>query len=129
MTMTGPPLSAPLLSRQRAVAGVAFWCAGALTLVLALWPRAAEPPGVLGWDKAEHLLAFAVLGLLAAFAFPRLRAPAVIAGLVGFGVFIELAQILPMIGRDGSPFDVLADAAGAVPGVLAQRWLARPRKP
>lgn len=81
-------------------------CASAV-LVLALMPA---PPDALstGWDKANHLLAFAVLGMLARWGWhSHWRWPALLA----FGAAIELlqAQAPP---REASWADLGADALG-----------------
>lgn len=69
-------------------------------------------------DKIEHLLAFASLGLAAAFtASPGLRRTVQsAAGLLLYGGFIELVQTqLPTRSADWA--DVLADGAGVAVGL------------
>ena len=64
------------------------------------------------WDKAQHALAFAALGVLGFAAYPS-RPGRVVSGLVLYGVAIELAQMA--VGwRFGEWEDVLADTAGLV---------------
>lgn len=84
---------------------------------LALMP-APPPQADTGWDKANHLLAFATLTLLAEGAFgPAWRARAgSAAGLLAYGALIELVQSqLPP--RCGEWADLLADALGIVAGL------------
>lgn len=78
------------------------------------------------WDKAQHALAFAVLGVLGLIAFPA-EPKRVVVGLVLYGVAIELAQ-LAVGWRFGEWQDVVADALGVMvawAGVL--RWRHRQR--
>lgn len=105
--------------------------AGLLTVVtwLALEPA---PPEVadLGWDKLNHLCAFAALAVVAAAAFaPRWRAVA--AGLLAYGVAIELLQALTPT-RSAEVADVLADAVGLALGLglfrLARHWAGTGRR-
>jgi VanZ family protein len=63
-------------------------------------------------DKLNHFAAFAVLGLLADYAFPATRfGAAKILALAGYGVAIEAVQTL-LPHRQGSLVDLVADAAG-----------------
>ena len=92
-----------------------FGCAAAV-LYLALVPQPAPVP-LLPWDKAQHALAFTVLGLLGAGGWPA-RFPWVLAGLFGFGCAIELLQHLGGT-RTAELRDVVADSAGlAIAAVL-----------
>lgn len=109
-------------------------CAAMLTVVvlgvgwLALSP--APPPSVdTGWDKLNHLLAFAVLSFIAQGAAERPAAPqpAIVVGLVLYGLGIEVAQTL-VPGRSGQWQDLLANAAGIGLG-CALAWAVWRRKP
>lgn len=86
--------------------------------VLAFSP---DPPTAIdsGWDKANHLLAFAALAFSAEAAFWPLPARRWRNGaaLMSYGVFIELVQTL-IPGRSGELPDLLADAAGIALGLL-----------
>ena len=90
---------------------VLFFSALLSVTVLALLPvEMLSSPVFKWWDKAQHSLAFAVLSLLGFAAFPaRLRQVA--AGLVLYGVALELAQ-LAVGWRFGEWQDVVADATG-----------------
>ena len=82
---------------------------------LALTPA---PPRAIstGWDKSNHLLAFATLMICGRLAWPR-HWPALFAGLLAYGGAIELLQ-LQVPGRDGEWADVLADSIGLALGQL-----------
>lgn len=92
-------------------------------LTLALLPDP-DPRLSTGWDKGNHLLALAVLAFLGCAAL-RGRWLVVTAGLLGYGVLIELLQ-----GLTGHRFaewaDLLADGLGIALGLLAYVLL-RPR--
>ena len=77
---------------------------------LALMPK---PPTTasLGWDKANHLAAFAALTLLAHWGWPKLRWPGLWLALLAYGALIEVAQSFTP-NRSAEAVDVLADAIG-----------------
>ena len=95
---------------------IAFYGTGTLVAVLSLAPAAALQPTAIG-DKVEHVIAYAVLGLLGAASSARgiLRT---ILGLAAFGVLIELLQAFSP-GRSPDVLDVLANIAGASLGCAA----------
>ena len=95
-----------------------FFLAAAAALAAALVPPEDHPPQLLGWDKANHALAFAVLMGLGTLGFPGAAPAAMGLVLVLFGGAIELLQATPLVHRDGDLMDVLADAVG----VLAAAW-------
>lgn len=101
---------------------VAALLAALLALAAALAPIDADvlPLG----DKALHVLAFALIGGLAARG--GARAWAVLAALAGFALLIELAQAWFTAGRSASLLDAAASWLGAGLGVAAAR-LTRPR--
>lgn len=87
---------------------------------LALSPR---PPAVFstGWDKGNHLLAFATLAVAASFgsvAAARRRL-AIALWLLGYGALIEVLQHW-VPGRSSEFADLVADAVGIAFGL----WLA-----
>ena len=80
----------------------------------------------LGWDKLNHVVAFAVLYVLISFSFKKLGTVYRVLLLFAFGLQIEIVQsFLPP--REFSTFDVVADMAGIVVGIVlypfAARWL------
>jgi VanZ family protein len=104
-----------------------FWAAALFALVMALLPH---PPHFQGEpsDKVEHVAAFATLGLLGTFAFPRLSWLRLLVGLSAFGALIEVAQAIPFIHRDSDPIDWIADTiACAVVLLLLRWWIGRAR--
>jgi VanZ family protein len=91
-----------------ALAKAAFWAAALFALVMALLPH---PPAIPGnpSDKVQHIAAFAVLGLLGSWAYPRLSRVRLIVLLSLFGAMIEILQAMPALHRDSDPLDWLAD--------------------
>lgn len=76
-------------------------------------------------DKLEHLGAFFALGLLLDFSFPeRPFGPAKIAGLLAYGVVLELVQSATP-ARDPSFWDMGADALGLLLYALSTPLLRR----
>ena len=98
-----------------------FFAAALFALVMALLPHPPELPGNPS-DKIQHVAAFATLGLLGFYAFPRLSALWLIAALSLFGAFIEIAQAIPMLHRDSDPIDWIADTAACLIIILLLRW-------
>lgn len=95
----------------------------ALLLAVITWlALSPAPPKTVdtGWDKANHLLAFASLAFTAVWALwqrPRQWGWLVLA-LLAYGVFIEIAQsFLPP--READWHDVVADGVGIALGLLA----------
>jgi len=96
-----------------------FWAACGAVMVLSLLPVEQLPPGVFDWwDKAQHALAFWVLGSLGLWAYAA-TSVRVAVGLVVFGALIELAQSATG-WRFGDWQDWLADAVGV--GVAYWVW-------
>lgn len=107
----------------RVVPAVA-WAAG-------IWALSAtpEPPGS-GWaelpmaDKVAHTGLFLVQALLLRLA--GLGAPSALMLAVAWGALDEVHQTR-VPGRTGDPWDLLADAFGAVLGANLVEWVARGR--
>jgi len=109
----------------------------ALLIALTIWFLSSQqtlpqPKGILGWDKLQHLAAFAVLaattGLWITPAFWR-RRPALSLSLVviitaAYGAIDELHQYF-VPGRFSSAWDWLADTLGAFLGAAATLLLMR----
>jgi VanZ family protein len=98
--------------------------------VLALMPA---PPDAtrLGWDKLNHLAAFAALALCAVFGWRDARAArlAWLPALLAYGAAIELLQ-RQVPNRSAEWSDLLADAIGIAAGaLLAEWWLRRHGRP
>lgn len=111
--METPP--SPLLS----IARLLFWSAAIFALVMAILPQVAQLPGNPD-DKLLHIIAFTILVLLAAFAYPRTRLLTLLVGLSAFGAIIEIIQMIPALNRTASLIDWAADtiAAAAVLGCI-----------
>jgi len=92
---------------------------------LALTP--APPKSInLGWDKLNHLAAFAALagaGCLG-FSASRRRQVVILLGLFAYGGAIEICQLF-VPGRSCEWGDLLADAVGIACGTLVAAYLAR----
>ena len=100
-----------------------FGCALAV-LVLAL--ISAPPPMITtGWDKSNHLLAFAVMAWLGCKAFPQ-RVVFTLLGLLAYGALIEILQSLTPT-RSAEWLDFFADSLGLLAGwvlIRLQGWIA-----
>ncbi|MEO8015758.1 MAG: VanZ family protein [Polaromonas sp.] len=92
---------------------LAFGACVLAVLVLALVPTDVPIPST-GWDKSNHLLAFSVMALLGMRAFPG-RTMAVLAGLLAYGILIEVLQSFTP-SRSADWRDVVADAVGLALG-------------
>ena len=103
-----------------------FWAAATFAFIMAVLPHPPELPGHPS-DKVQHIAAFATLGLLAAWAFPRTPALRLLAGLSLFGALIELIQAIPPLNRDSDVVDWVADSATAAL-LLASVRLRRKRR-
>ena len=91
----------------------AFSLCALSVLVLALMPTNVPIPST-GWDKSNHLLAFFVVALLGIRAFPG-RTMAVLAGLLAYGILIEVLQSFTP-SRSADWCDVVADGLGLALG-------------
>jgi peptidoglycan/LPS O-acetylase OafA/YrhL len=107
--------------RSRPVLRLLFWAAALFALVMALIPHPPELPGNPN-DKIQHMVAFATLGLLGSFAYPRTRPVRLIIGLSLFGALIEVLQAIPSLQRDSDPLDWVADTIACAIVVYAVRW-------
>jgi len=90
-----------------------FWCCILAVLILALAPTAPELPST-GWDKGNHVLAFAVLAILGLRAYAP-RVAAIMLGLLAYGGLIEVLQSFTTY-RLAEWGDLLADGIGILAG-------------
>ena len=100
----------------------------AVVAALALTPT--PPEGLsLGWDKLNHLAAFAALAVCAMFGWRDARATrrAMLLALLAYGAAIELLQ-RQVPGRSAEWADLLADGLGIVAGALLAGWWLRRRR-
>ncbi|HET6621395.1 MAG TPA: VanZ family protein [Dongiaceae bacterium] len=100
----------PLIRR---VLSGAFYLASVLVGLLSLAPSAAVPEIPVD-DKTEHVLAYAVLGLLGGVASRR-GIPRLVLGLGAYGAVLELLQAFSP-GRAPEAADAVADIIGACLG-------------
>lgn len=106
------PIIVPLRYTARYIVTILFWSCCTGGLVLALLPADMLTAPVFNWwDKAQHAVGFAILGLLGRVAYPNTRPCKLFAGLLGFGVAIEVAQYIAG-WRFGDPLDAVADGVG-----------------
>lgn len=112
----------PSTSSTQRAARIAFWVAAIFAFVLAVLPHPPRIPGDPA-DKILHVVAFATLGILAAFGFRGRSVRFLFAALAGFGALIEIVQAIPMLNRDSELADWLADMAAAIVALGATRWL------
>ena len=118
-----------------ALNGAAFarpWWRLALLLLLCAvsWlALAPKPPPELstGWDKLNHLLAFATLAGVAAMAYAQ-AGWRVAAGLLAYGGLIEVLQAFTP-SRVADPADLLSDGLGIAIGLLLARGIRRAARP
>lgn len=105
--------------------------AGVLYLTLAPRPfESVRIPLFEGADKVVHFMMFLAMAFAYHFDFRRGKKPVDEARLMGwifvslsaFGGLIELAQWKMRMGRSGDWYDLLADIAGAVYGIILA-WL------
>jgi len=116
------------MARVRPLGPVAFWFTLAVVLGLALWPGQGGARRLFGWDKLEHMSAFATLAVLGRFAFPALARVWLALGLTGFGIAIELLQGIEALNRSASPYDLGANGVGIIAGLVvaaAVAWAVR----
>lgn len=100
------------MSERSILRRLVFAAALVATFIVACLPPA-EATTLGGSDKLDHVVAFAVLGTLAAWAYPRLRLSLILGGLALAGGAIELLQGTAFIGRDAEWADWYGDVAAA----------------
>ena len=96
------------LLRRHAV--TIFWVMVAIIYALAIMP-APQAPDLGAGDKVNHIAAFVVLSLLGRYAHRRDPVWRLGLGLSLFGALIELTQAIPILRRDASFWDWVADSA------------------
>ena len=102
------------------------WIAASAMLVAAVVYASLGPPvpapDVDDFDKLGHLLAYATLAAWFGGLFPRSRYLHVGLALCGLGLALELLQQSMGQGRVGDPWDMAANVAGVVAGLLLGLW-------
>ena len=111
-----------------------LWLAVGLLLLLSVLVGGLLPtvpsPNLPGGDKAEHFLGYLALSAWFTALVQRRRYVLVIVSLLALGAFIEVAQTLMALGREGDWLDMLANIAGVLVGLLValasrESWLVR----
>jgi VanZ family protein len=95
-----------------------FGCLAAV-LVLSLLPGEVRLPDT-GWDKSNHLIAFAALAITGLNTYPQ-RPSQLLLGLLAFGGLVEALQSFTP-SRSAEWLDLLADAVGLLLGWVVWRW-------
>lgn len=93
---------------------VLFWAALVFAVTMALLPYPPHIPSDRLGDKANHMIAFAVLTVLATAAFPAMPRWQRAERLSFLGALIEVAQAIPALHRDCDIRDWVADTAAIV---------------
>ncbi|MFL6728414.1 MAG: hypothetical protein ACJ8E3_01425 [Sphingomicrobium sp.] len=105
---------------------VLFWAATAFAFVMAVIPHPPHVPGEPN-DKIQHIVAFATLSLLGAWAYARAPLLKIAIALSLFGALIEVVQAIPALHRDSDALDWVADTFACALVLLAIRWWRRRR--
>lgn len=101
---------------------VVFWAAASFAFSMAVLPHPPHVP-LSPSDKVQHIIAFATLGLLAAWAYSATPVVQLIVRLSLFGALIEMVQAIPVLHRDSDVLDWLADTFAAGLVLLIVAWL------
>lgn len=102
-----------------------FWAALVFAFVMAILPQPPDLPGEPN-DKVQHIIAFATLAALGAWAYLDASAWLLLGGLSLFGALIEVVQAIPAIHRDSDVKDWIADTvAAAAVLVVVTLWRRR----
>ena len=100
--------------RKRVVARILMWSAVFTAVAMALSPQPPALPIDAYGDKFEHMLAFAVMALLAAIAYPEVPLTRTAERLSFLGSLIEVGQSIPFLHRDCDIRDWFADTAAVM---------------
>ena len=105
---------------------VLFWTSFVAINILALSPAPYLPPLEIfnWWDKAQHVIAFCTLAVLAVLAYPDVSKLRIALLLMGQGVLIEVLQYFSGY-RYGDWQDAVADGVGVLLGLGLATWLIR----
>jgi hypothetical protein len=113
---------------RKRVFEVGLWAAAALTLLLGVLP-AAIAPTISESDKVEHVVAFAVLSLMAIRAYGHRSFLLLGICLSAFGAAIEIVQAIPWIHRYAELNDWVADSLSIAAVLLTAALVRRVRQP
>ncbi len=93
---------------------VALFAAVVVAVTMALLPKPPHLPIDQFGDKFEHMLAFATMAILAAFAYPSEPLFRIGERLSFLGALIEVCQSIPALGRDCDIRDWAADTIAII---------------
>lgn len=110
-----------------ATARAGFWACLTGAVVMAVLPQPPHTPLDGFGDKFEHMVAFAVLTLLAAYGFPAMPRLRIAERLSFLGALIEVVQSIPALHRDCDVRDWVVDTAVIVAVLALLRALRLPR--
>lgn len=104
------------------------WILASVLLVLAVLYVSLAPLNVpvelpTHFDKVEHAVAYVFLAVWFTGLVARPRYWRVVVALVVLGLMIEFLQAAMPFGRQGDPWDVVANATGIAIGILLARWM------
>jgi len=100
---------------------IIFWAVVVATFAIAAYPNPPSVP-ILSSDKVQHAVAFAAIGALGMWAFPKASPLKIIVALSAYGVAIELVQATKWVRRDGDVIDWLVDTFAAAIAVALVRY-------
>ncbi|MEA1879801.1 MAG: VanZ family protein [Campylobacterota bacterium] len=109
------------LYKYRRVFKVLFWVALVISYIFAVLPHDIAPSIPAVSDKAHHIFAFVVLGVLLRLGY-HINYWYALMLLVAYGGFIEFSQIYA-VNRFADYKDVVADAIGAFVGLKLYKYL------
>lgn len=109
----------------------ALWLAVIFAVVMAVLPKAPHLPIDRFGDKFEHMLAFSVIAVLAALAYPKVRLSRIAERLSFLGALIEITQSIPWLHRDCDIRDWIADTIAiiVVLSIVGMVRATRPARP
>ena len=109
------------LYKYRSTFRVLFWLALVVAYIAAILPQGSAPSIPELSDKAQHVFAFVVLGLLLRLAY-KINYWYGLLTLLGFGIFIEISQYFTST-RVAEEKDVIADFIGSFIGLKLYKYL------
>ncbi|MDE2435481.1 MAG: VanZ family protein [Sphingomonadales bacterium] len=118
------PASLSILLSPRLLRSL-FWLFAVAALAMALMPVPPHLPIDRFGDKAEHMLAFGTLALVANLAWRETSTAAIALRLSAFGALIEVLQAIPALHRDCDVRDWIADTVAIILATLVARQLRR----
>ena len=107
--------------KRRSYPRLLFWAAALFAFVMAVIPHPPHVPGEPS-DKVQHIVAFATLGLLGAWAYARVSLVRLAIALSLLGALIEIVQAIPALHRDSDILDWAADTIACGTVLFAVRW-------